>query len=195
MPEIKPAEVPRLASHWPRAVAIEVSRTQFVALWMAQDKANDVVYLYEEHVVPLTAMPVHADAVRKRGVWIPAIFDPEARGRQREDGLAIAHRLDELGVEIYTVPLNEDAGMLAIAERLTTGRLRAADTLMHWTREYQGWRRDEKGELPEEGGLLLRATALVIQSGLQAAITENQSKSDAEGYDMTDSTRSSTTGY
>lgn len=186
---------PKIARHWPRAAAVEIDRTTFVALWVALDRAADVAYLYDEYVAPLSALPVHADAVRKRGIWIPAVFDPEARGRDKAGGIAIAERLVDLGVGLFTAPLSEEAGVLAVGERLVSGRLRAADTLTRWTGEYETWQRDAKGDLPEEGGLLMRATAMLIQSGLLVAVTENQAASDAEGYDMGDRTRSKVTGY
>ncbi len=55
--------------------------------------------------------------------WIPAVMDPEARGRAKADGVAIAERLTDLGVLVYTVPFNEEAGVLADAIRahLSTG--------------------------------------------------------------------------
>ena len=186
---------PRIASHWPRAAAVDLDRTTFAAVGSAYDRHADVVYLYDEDVTPLTALPVHADGLRKRGAWIPAVMDPEARGRAKADGVAIAERLTDLGVLVYTVPFNEEAGVLAVAERLTGGRLKVAATMSRWLTEYQTWERTEDGDLPADGGLLMRATALLIGQCLSVGITENQATSDAKGYDMSDRTRSSVTGY
>lgn len=189
------AEIPKLAGHWPRAAVIEIDRTTFAALWMAWDGATDVAYLYDEYVAPLSALPVHGQAVRKRGAWIPCLFDPAGAGREEADGFAIAEQIAELDVNILTVPLQSEAAVLLVADRLMTGRLKVGSMLQQWRTQYETWQRNEKGELPEEGHLLMRGTAMLVQSGQVAAVTENRAASDAEGYDMGARTRSKVTGY
>lgn len=80
--------------------------------------------------------------------------------------------LADLAVDVYTVQLDQASGFEAISGRLATQRLSVFNTLPKWMGEYRRFRKDEKGEV--EGGVLMRATALLALHGAEMAISERE---------------------
>jgi hypothetical protein len=189
---IEPMNVPGL---WRRVVAVSMDRKRFVAVWGAYDKMNDVVYLYEEISVSRGDPIVHAEAIKARGKWIPAVINMEGGGRTHEEGAALIYRFLEKDVDMFEAPLDLNSGMDEVTSRVTTGRLRVFSSLTNWIAEYRRYRRDEKNELVEGQDHLMQATATLLLNGLGVAMTENRAISDAEGFDDSDSTRNAITGY
>jgi hypothetical protein len=70
-----------------------------------------------------------AAKLRDRGPWIPVLMDAEARKRAKPEGLRIAERLNELGVDVYCAHTDTGAMVEETANRLSTGRLRVHDHL------------------------------------------------------------------
>lgn len=188
-------EAIRIARHWPQVCVIHVDRSRFVAVWGALERASDTLYLTAEYSAPLADMAVHADAVRRRGDWIPVLFASKDSGRTEEEGNRMALRLNELGLEMYTLAADMEAAMPDVAARMATQRLKVFPTLVGWQSEVRRLRRDEDGRILEGDNPLMHATALLVRSGLQAAITETQADMDEEGYDFGEERRSSVTGY
>lgn len=186
-----PAHIP---STWTRVCGIEITLGKFSAVWAAYSRTTDVVRLYDEYQAPFGALPVHAEAVKARGRWIPALIDPDADGSAgRVARIALAHRLAGLGVNLTDVPLDSEVGLADINDRASTGRLKVETPLQAWYSEYRQYRRDEEGKLPSGYGLM-RATGLVL-GGLSVAVSENTATSDRDGYDDGDRTRNPSTGY
>lgn len=188
----EPIKIPGL---WPRVCAVCVDRARFAAVWGAWDKQGDTIYLYDEISVSRGDVAVHAEALRRRGGWIPTIIDLEGNGRSKDEGVTLVNRMLDLNVEIFDGKLDLNAGLDQLIGRLTTGRLRVFSQLTNWMTEYRRYQRDEKHEIVEGQDHLMQATALLATSGLMVSITENRANSDAEGYDDSDSTRNPITGY
>jgi hypothetical protein len=124
-----------------------------------------------------------AATLRDRGPWIPVLMDAEARKRPKAEGLRIAERLNELGVDVYCARADTGAMVEVTANWLSTGRLRVHDHLEEWFAGYRRYRRDEKGDITEVDDHLMRATGLTLVHGLGLAVTENRAASDAENID------------
>lgn len=185
----------RIPGHWPQVAVIHIERRTFTALWAAWDRRNDTIYLTGEYVAPLGELAVHADAVRKRGAWVPILFSPMAAGRSKDEGLRIAHRLDDLRLPVFTVQADFEAGVTDTSARLATQRLKGFTGLQNWLGELQRFRRSEDGKFMSDAVPLMQATALLVRYGTEAGVTENRAASDEAGYDVGDRTRSAVTGY
>src|SRR5262245_51825418 len=72
--------------HYPQCYAMDVGWNRTAALWAAIDRDADVAYLYSEYYRSEAEPPVHAAAIRSRGIWIPGVIDPAARHRSQDDG-------------------------------------------------------------------------------------------------------------
>jgi hypothetical protein len=122
----------------------------------------------------------------------------EGRGRSHETGLRLVQRLADLGLDIYTVPLDAEAGVAEVTARTSVGQMKVLATLRGWLSQYRMFRRNDKLDLVERDDHLMRATALMAIAGPEAAIIENRATSEGDSYDWDDvgwSGRQSATGY
>jgi hypothetical protein len=66
-----------IPAHWPRVFGMDTCGVT-AAVWLAIDRENDSLYLYDcykrDHPEPI----VHASAIKARGAWIPGIADAAA---------------------------------------------------------------------------------------------------------------------
>ena len=180
---------------WTRVSAVVVDQGRVGVVWAAFNRIADIMHVVDEYAVQRGEMAVHAEAIRKRGAWIPALFEL-ASGVRKDETTQIARNLADLGVDIYTVPLDEATGIEAIAGRIATKRLKVFTPMAEWFAEYRRYRRDEKGEVVQDG-LLILATALVALHGADLAVTENEAMQSGPGYEDADYVQSgvSSTGY
>jgi Terminase RNaseH-like domain len=189
----------RIASGWRRVVAIDLDRSKLAAIWGAWDKANDVIYLYDEYVAPeAIALPVSADAIKKRGTWIPSRIDMESRGRSNIEGEALVNRFWALDVNVFAPPLDLAAGIDEARHRLAAGRLKVFSTCQSWLSEFRSYRLDEKGKIVDVNDHLVQATALLCQFGPETGISENIGSAieeDENELDDSGATRNPVTGY
>ena len=184
-----------IPSMWTRVAAIAMDRTRIGVVWIAISRVDDIAHLYSEYVAPLGALPVHADAIRGRGAWIPVLVDAHAFGRSKEEATALLIRLANLNLSLFEGVQDDEAGISDIVGRYQQGRLKVFGSCREWLRERQTYRRGLDGKLPAEGFHLIRATGLALGPGVGIAVSERKAISDEEGYDPSDSTRNSVTGY
>ncbi len=151
------------------AYALDVGWNRTAAIWGALDPESDVLYLYSEHYRGQAEPPVHADAIRKRGEWIPGVVDPAARGRTQTDGQQILGVYTELGLDLTTADNSVEAGLYEVLMRLSSGRLRVFSTLQAWLAEFRIYRRDDKGKIIKENDHLMDATRYLVKSGIHRA--------------------------
>ena len=148
--------------HWPRGYALDVGWKRTAALWGAWDRDSDVVYIWSEHYRANAEPPIHADAIRARGHWIPGLIDPAARGRSQEDGYRIMDSYVRLGLVLDKANNAREAGLLEVQQRLTSGRLKIAKNLPNFWFEYGLYRRDEKGIIIKENDHLMDALRYLL---------------------------------
>lgn len=178
---VKPVQI---SSIWPRVSACTVWGDGAAILWGAFDRASETLYLYEEaQFRRRPEMPVLAASIKKRGAWIPCLFDVKDDGRTDQDGEQLAADLAENGVTILDARLDMQVAISKIIQRIGTDQFRVFEPLERWRAEYRTYRRDEDGELAETGIPLLKAAGLIVQHGRDIAITERRAESDAKGFD------------
>src|SRR4029077_12165873 len=130
--------------------ALDVGWNRTAALWAAQDPNTDIVYLYSEYYRAEAEPPVHANAIKSRGAWIPGVIDPAARGRGQRDGQRLIKVYQELGLDTLTESENDiESGIYECWIRLSTGRMKAFRTLQNWLAEFRFYQRDEKGRIKD----------------------------------------------
>lgn len=185
-----------LAALWGRCAAIDITKTQVSIVWAIFNRTTDAMQIYEAYQAPRQAMPLHASIITtSKAPWVPVLFNMEADGRSKEEGVQIATSLAKLSVEVQTVEADEEAGVDEIGTRLASKRLRVFNDLSDWFGEYRRFVRDEKGDLPADAGIM-RATALLALFGSQVAVTEHRAMMEKEVYDAgQNERRQSVTGY
>lgn len=162
----------RIPPHWPRAYALDVGWNRTACLWGARDRNTDTIYLYTEHYRGQAEPSIHAAAIRARGEWIPGVIDPAARGRQQKDGDQLMQMYQDLGLKIVAANNAVEAGLQAVWERVSTGRLKVFKTMQNWKAEYMLYRRDEAGRIVKKFDHLMDCMRYLILSGMERAIVE-----------------------
>ena len=181
-------------SIWRRLAAIEMDTNTLGCLWAAHHLQTDTIYIYDEMLVPRGALAVHAEAIRKRGAWIPVLFDLEGKKRTLDEGANIAMHLNDLTVDMYEMPTDMREALDEIQNRLATGRLIVFGHLQAFLAQYRRYRRNEKHEIVEEDDLLIRCLGVIV-GGLSVAKNENHAESDQQGYDPIFEAERGVTGY
>lgn len=184
----------KIPDAWGRVSAIVVDNLQVGVVWGCLDRISDRLTIIDEYAVPLGQMAIHAEAIRKRGLWIPALFELLEGGRKTES-VQIAGLLADLQVNVFTVPLDSASGIEAIVSRLGTERLKVFDTCSAWLAQYRRYRRDEKGEIVDDGDVLMRATALIALHAKEIAVSEWELQTNPQDDEFPVHTGRSSTGY
>ena len=177
-------------AHWGRVFAVDMDEKNVAALWGAVNPAEDALYLYAEYFAPRRDLATHAAAIRNRGSWLPGLYNPAIRSSAQENQRLIEQMLD-LKLDLYSIESEIETGILDTAQRLSSRRLFAFDTLTSWTGQYRTYRRNEKGDLPETGNHLLNCTGLLSTFAASMAVSEQQTEPDDDLDDGGDNV----TGY
>jgi hypothetical protein len=187
----KPFKIP---GDWPRVYGLDIGWNRTAAIWVACNPNADIAYIYSEYYRGQAEPPIHAQAIKSRGSWIPGVIDPSARGRGVVDGRRLLEHYDELGLSLYPADNSVDTGLLSVWQRLSGGGLKVFSSCENWFNEFRVYRRDEKGRVVKKDDHLMDATRYLIMSGLDLAIPEPAPFGDFERQ-FVDKTRSTTTGY
>jgi len=186
-----PFELPK---HWPRAYGMDVGWNRTAAAWGAWDRDSDVVYLYSEHYHGQQPPSVHADAIRRRGDWLPGAIDPASAGANQKDGTSLIAEYQALGLNLYPADNTVETGLHACYQRMAAGGLKVFRTCRNWISEFRIYRRDERGKVVKENDHLMDCTRYLIMTGLMLATIN-----PADYRDMRDEVdgrgRSELTGY
>lgn len=141
---IPPVALPK---SWPRLYGFDVGWNNTAAIWGAWDRENDCIFIYSEHFLKQEMPPIHAAAIKARGVSVAGMIDPAARGRGQDGGLALMKRYRDLGLRLVVADNSVDDGLLEVQTRLETDRLKVFATCQNWIREFRLYRRDDNGKI------------------------------------------------
>lgn len=184
-----PFEIP---DWWPKAYGMDVGWNRTAALWGTWDRDSDTVYCFSEHYQGKQPPSVHADAIKRRGEWIPGAIDPASAGSNQKDGTKLIDEYQDLGLNLFPADNAVEAGLHACYQRMAAGRLKVFSTCRNWISELRIYRRDDKGKVVKENDHLMDCTRYLIMTGLTLACTEPVT----EGEEFTgDDGRSDNTGY
>lgn len=165
----EPFQIP---DHFPQCFALDVGWNRTAALWGAHDTETDIVYLYSEHYRGQAEPSVHAQAIKGRGLWVPGVIDPAARGRSQRDGENLMSIYqNDYGLNLAPAENSLEAGIYEVWVRLSTGRLKVFKPLENWLAEYRFYQRDEKGRIKDgQNDHLMDTMRYLVMSGLKRAI-------------------------
>jgi phage terminase large subunit-like protein len=166
---VDPFEIP---DFWPRSYAMDVGWNATSAVWGAIDREGETAYLYSEYLRGQAEPPIHAEAVKSRGEWIPGTIDPASRGRGQADGFQLLVQYQDLGLDLSIADNSVEAGLYKVWTDLSIGKLKVFKTLSSWLEEYRIYRRDEKGKVIKEKDHLMDCTRYWRMSGQDIAIVK-----------------------
>lgn len=162
-------EIPK---HWPRCFGMDVGWNRTAALWGAYDRETSSLFVYDEYYRGQAEPSVHAAAIGQRGKWVPGVIDPASRGRMQTDGSRLLELYQGLGLDIEVAENAREAGIYAVWEMLSQGRLKVFKSCANTVSEYRLYRRDEKGAVVKKNDHLMDALRYMVMSGLTRAKLE-----------------------
>ena len=148
--------------------------------WLAHDRGQDIVYLYDAYKEVHPTFSYHAFTLKQRGDWIPVAWPHDGINRDKKSGTRLCDMYAETGVNMlhHSARYDRDIGggqdsepaILDIIERMLTGRFKVAAHLTQWFDEFRFWHR-KNGQIVAYKDDLMKATLYAMMM-LEHAITE-----------------------
>jgi phage terminase large subunit-like protein len=172
-----------IPEHWAKVYGMDVGWNRTAVVWGAIDRDTDTVYLFSEHYRGQAEPIVHAESIKSRGDWIPGVIDPASRGRSQVDGMQLYEQYLQMGLLLQPAVNAREAGLYAVWQRLSSGKLKVFKSLSSWLSEFRLYRRDEKGAIVKENDHIMDATRYLVMSGIDAASTEPRKQKQNHQHD------------
>lgn len=177
MPEselmVTPFEIPK---HWPRVFGMDTGGVT-AAAWLAHDRENQTVYLYDAYKRDHPEPVIHAQAILARGSWIPGVADAAALIMTAHDREQTVRLYRKLGLRDLTLPDKAvETGIQEVWELMSGGRFKVFSSLSQWWQEYRLYHRNEQGKIVKANDHLMDATRYAVRSGLKRAKTQEGKK-------------------
>jgi phage terminase large subunit-like protein len=175
----------KLPDHCRKAFGLDDGWHATAVVWGAYDEDTDILYIYSEYKEGELPVDVHATRIRARGTWIPGVGDSSARDR---DGKQIITKYRESGIRLRLpnkASGSVGAGIEAVLERLTTGRLKVFSTCIKLIEEMRKYRREtretafsEHSEIVKKDDHLCDALRYLVVDGIKIASTQRRVEID-----------------
>lgn len=164
-----------LPAHWPRIAGIDFGWDHPTAVvWMAWDRDNDTVHVYDAYRVSEATPLVHSVAIKARGEWVPVAWPHDGEQHDKGSGEALAAQYRKHGVAMLknkaTHPPDTkkgqkegeggnavEPGIMDMLDRMQTGRLKVAKHLGDWFEEFRLYHRED-GKIVKKADDLMSAT-------------------------------------
>lgn len=177
-----------IPKHWPRLAGIDFGWDHPTAvIWLAWDRDQDVIHVYDAYRESEEAALVHASVINSRGKpWIPVAWPHDGLQHDKGSGEQLAEIYRGHGVNMlheraqYPETGDEDeralsrisveAGIADMLDRMRTGRFKVARHLASWFEEFRLYHRKE-GKIVKEGDDLISATRYALMM-LRYAVTD-----------------------
>lgn len=160
-----------LPSHWSRIIGIDFGWDHPTALvWLAHDRDNDTVYVYDAYRVSSETPVVHAQAIKDRGAWIPVAWPHDGMQSDKGSGVPLAAQYRRLGVEMLGTHFENpdggfavEPGIMDMLTRFQSGRMKVFNHLDSWFQEYRQYHRQD-GKIIKKNDDLMSATRYAAMS-------------------------------
>lgn len=162
----------QIPAHWPRAFGMDVGWNKTAVVWGAMDRTVDCLYVFSEYYKGQAEPTIHTAAIKARGDWVPGVIDPAANGRGQKDGEQLIELYRALGLNLENANNSVEAGLYAVWERLSTGRMKIFSTCQNILAEYRIYRRDEKGAIVKKFDHAMDALRYLTFSGIGRACVQ-----------------------
>lgn len=164
-----------IPDHWPRGFAMDHGWNWFGAIWIAYDRDTQTRYLYSCYKRSQAEPPIHAEAIKARGSWIPGVGD--CSDINKYDGQQFLSIYRGFGLDLHLANKAVETGIQELWVLLSTGKLKVFASCEPWFEEYRLYHRDEHGKIVKINDHLLDSTRYRIRGSV------NELKTEAEaGY-------------
>lgn len=116
-------------------------------VWGAHDRQADTIYVYDEYFRAMAEAPLHAQALKKHGEWIPCEGDPAGVAINEGQRGKIIKIYRDLGLDIRAADKDVEAGLREMEVRFAEGRLKIGRNCTGLINELRMYSRDEMGRI------------------------------------------------
>lgn len=186
---VEPFALPDL---WPRICGVDFGWDHpSAAAWLAWDRDSDTIYVYDCLRVRETTPREQAPSINSRGSWIPVAWPHDGLQTEKGSGFQLAQQYRDANVnmlhEMAQFPETGDesghkvsrtsveAGVLAMLQRMQTGKFKVFSTCNDWFEEFRLYHRKD-GKIVKLQDDLMAATRYAYMMLRYATVPPDPSK-------------------
>ena len=161
---VDPFEIPR---HWPQIIGIDFGWDHpFGAAKLAWDRDNDCIYVTNDYREARAIPATHALAIKSWGSWVPVAWPHDGLNTEKGTGEQLRDKYVEAGLNLLPWRATNapqagqvegeggnsvEASILAMNERMESGRWKVFSSCKTWFEEKKMYHRDKNGKLVKQG--------------------------------------------
>lgn len=188
--------------HWARIVGVDFGYDHpTAAAWLAWDRDQDIVHVYDVYKQRLGTPVIHSAAIRARGAWIPCAWPHDGLQHDKGSGVILADQYRALGVNMLKQRATHapspgqkegdggngvEAGLMDMLDRMQTGRLRIARHLNDWFEEMRMYHRKD-GKVVRDNDDVISATRYALMMLRRAKPVEAPKRAVVQAFRPMDS--------
>ncbi len=134
-----------IPAFWAKGYGLDVGWNKTAAIFGALDRESDILTIYSEHYAGQDIPPVHASAIKARGL-MNGLIDPASLGGGQDDGKKLIQQYRDCGLQLIVADNAVEPGILTVWERFRTGRLRIFRSCVNLLSELRIYHRDRNGK-------------------------------------------------
>jgi phage terminase large subunit-like protein len=174
---VDPFEIPM---HFSRINGIDFGWDHpFAGASLAHDRDQDVVYLIGEYSEQKATPPIHVEAIKGWGDWVPVAWPPDGLQTEKGSGIALAQQYRNRGLYLlphhFTNPpgpgqeegqggIGVEPGLIAMLTRMQTGKFKVFRTCQKFMQEKRMYHRDQHGKVVKLNDDVISACRYAVQS-------------------------------
>lgn len=139
-----------IPDHWDVWYALDVGWRTTAIIFMAQDPATEICYVFDEIYVHEKQPDEYIPLIKERGIFFRGCVDPASVGRGQRDGIAIRKDLIDGGLELVNAKNAVESGLSNVNMAISADKLKIFKKCVNLLEEIKVYRRDEKGEVVKE---------------------------------------------
>jgi hypothetical protein len=161
-----PMTVPR---HWAQINGLDFGWDHpFAAVNLAWDRDADVVYVTKGYRQKEATPIIHAASLRPWGDWVPCAWPHDGYQHDKGSGDQLAEQYRQQGLNMLPEHATHaeggfgtEAGIMAMLDRMQTGRMKVFSTFREWFEEFRLYHRKD-GKIVKERDDLMSATRIGV---------------------------------
>ena len=157
-----------IEKHWPRICGIDFGFDHPTAcVWVAWDRDEDVIYVYDCYRQAKAPPAVHAQNIRNRPSFIPVAWPHDGHRRDSMGNPGLAEQYRNLGCNMLAFHFENppalgekkggnsiEVGIMDLLQRMEDGKFKVFSTLSEWWMEFRMYHRKEGKIVPLHDDLM-----------------------------------------
>ena len=157
-----------IKGHWPRICGIDFGYDHPTAVvWIAWDRDEDIMYVYDCYSASKAPPLVHANAIRTRPYFIPVAWPHDGNRRDSMGNPGLAEQYRNMGVNMLPFHFENppalgekkggnsiEVGIMDVLQRMEDGKFKVFNTLGLWFSEFRMYHRKDGKIVPLRDDLM-----------------------------------------